>query len=495
MTGLTIALLASSIVAAGIACWVWVEMRRQNAAGISTTILARTSQIGTMITRSAVRKALLRLRMVIASKQKRRKMAEAHHLKTAQEAAALLGNMKGVMMKIGQIVSFAAETMPAEAQQALTGLQKDAPPMDFALVRQVLEAELGCEIGVHFKSIDEEPLAAASIGQVHKATLRNGEVVALKVQYPGVDSAIESDLKFSQGLAHMINAVHKNADAKAVVAELSERIRDELDYRKEARNQQLFYELWRGHPLISVPRVYPELTSKRVLCQEFKRGLDFYQFLEVARPAEKQLAVFVLNDFVFDSMHRFHVFNGDPHPGNYLFREDGGIIFLDFGCIKYFPAPFMADVVGLNRAIAEVDREGFDRLVRKLQLILPDRPYDRDWMWAFFLYHAGPFATDQVFTFTSEWVNQAKTVMDPKNLRQVNLPPDLLLFNRITFGLNAIFLKLGASANFHRLYRRYMYPDEGAPPSLAVAGVTLPERFLSAEKQPAIPDSDQRPAP
>ncbi|MCA9521433.1 MAG: AarF/ABC1/UbiB kinase family protein [Myxococcales bacterium] len=457
--------------------------RRRNAAGISTSIVSRTTQVGSLLTRSFVRRFILRLRSFRASLETKKRLEGQYHLQTAAEATQMLGNMKGVMMKIGQIMSFAADSMPEDAQKLLTGLQTSAPPMDFHLVRQVLEEDLGGDIGRFFGDIDEEPIAAASIGQVHRARLHDGSQVVAKVQYPGVDEAIENDLKFSQGIAFMINAVQKNADAEAVVAELKERIVDELDYRKELRNQQLFYDLWGGHPYIRIPRVFPEVSAKRVLVQSYQRGLGFYDFVAQANEREKQLAVFVLNDFVFDSMHRFHVFNGDPHPGNYIFHEDGGITFLDFGCIKYFAEPFMADLMRLNRALVEGDRATFDQQVLKLQLILPGRPYDSDWMWEFFCYHAGPFRLDRVFTFTPQWIEEAKTVMNPKNLTQLNLPPDLIFFNRITFGLNAIFLKLGASANFHRLYRRYLYPQEGVPPSLAVHGVTLEPRFLAADKQ------------
>ena len=136
----------------------------------------------------------------------------------------------------------------------------------------------------------------------------------------------------------------------------------------------------------------------------------------------------------------------------------------------------------MNRAIVKEDREKFDHYIMKLGLILPGRPYDRDKMWKFFAYHAAPFAKDRVFEFTDEWIREAKDVMSMDNLKQLNLPPDLIFFNRITFGLNSIFQKLGAKANWHRLYHRYLYPSENHPPALAVFGIDLPGEFLSAKR-------------
>lgn len=471
----------------------WLS-RRRNRAGISTGVASRTTQMGTLVTRSMMRKLRLRLHGLVVRRERRKKLEQEYHLKTAQEAAELMGNMKGLFMKIGQIVSFAQENLPASAQQALRGLQKDAPPMSFALARGVIERELGGDLSQFFKSVDEQPLAAASIGQVHRARLRDGTQVVLKVQYPGVDQAIEADLKFSSSMAAMIGAVHRNADAKAVMAELRERLLDELDYRKELANQALFYDMWHGHPLIHIPAVFPAFSAKRVLCQEYRRGLNFYDFLDVASMDERQMAAFVLNDFVFDSMHLHHVFNGDPHPGNYLFQEDGGITFLDFGCIKYFSSAFIRDLQAMNRAIIDQDLDAFDVSVRKLQIVLPGRPYDRDMLWAFFGYHAAPFSHDREFEFTDEHMRQAAQVMQRKNLQQLNLPPDLLFFNRITFGLNSIFHKLGAKANWHRHYQRFLAPDKRIPPALAQHGIALAERFLTTDITPATPPTPHEPS-
>lgn len=458
-------------------CARWLT-RRRNRAGITTSVTARALQVGGLATRSTARKAALRLRQTLASRDKRLVLQQAYQLKTAEEAAQLMGQMKGVFMKLGQIASFAKESLPPEARAALAHLQQDAPPMAFALVEEQIVRELGGPLSRHFSDFDAVPLAAASIGQVHRARLHDGRDVAVKVQYPGVDQAIRSDLKFTQGLVSMGAMFFPNGDSNAMVAELKARLEDELDYTLEAKNQAVFGAIWAGHPLIRIPRVHTALCSRRVLVQDFVAGLAFDDFIAAALPDEKRLAFHVMNDFVFDSMHLFERFNGDPHPGNYLFHDDGGITFLDFGCVKRFPSSFMADMRDLNRAIVEEDMALFEHALRATRIVLPGRPLDRDAAWEFFQYHARPFAKDEVFTFTPAYLREAGEVMRLSSVRRFNLPPDLLFFNRITFGLNAIYERLGASANFHQMYRRYIYLDRDVPPSLAQAGVALPDRFL-----------------
>lgn len=475
---------AAAATLAGLVLRGWPATRR-NEAGISTGLGTRLAQIGTWITRTIRRKVWLRLRQAISSRERRKELEHEYHMKSAEEVTQIMGSMKGVFMKLGQIMSFANDNLPPHAQQMLKSLQKDSPPMSFDLARGVVESELGGDLSRFFKDVDEEPLAAASIGQVHRARLKDGTQVVLKVQYPGVDTAIENDLRMSGGLAAMIGSFARNIDAKAVVTELKARLRDELDYRRELHNQQIFCDIWAGHPYIRIPQVYPDFSAKKVLCQEYKRGLDFYEFLDAASTKEKRFAVHVLQDFVFDSMHLYHVFNGDPHPGNYIFHEDGGITFLDFGCIKYFPEGFVDNLKAMSAAIMEKDRDRFVESILKMKMVLPGRPFDPELLWNFFLYHSAPFAENAAFEFTAEWVARAKEVMQVDVLQQINLPPDMLFFNRITFGLNAIFQKLGAHDNFHAYYRRYIYPEENVRPSLAFLGVELPERFLTPTPAPA----------
>jgi predicted unusual protein kinase regulating ubiquinone biosynthesis (AarF/ABC1/UbiB family) len=280
----------------------------------------------------------------------------------------------------------------------------------------------------------------------------------------------------------MVAAMNKNIDAHGVVDEIKARLVEELDYDKELRHQALFHELWHGHPLIRVPRPYAELSGARVLTQEYCRGLPFEAFLRLATPGEKRLALHVIHDFVFDSMYGYGVFNGDPHPGNYLFAEDGSVVFLDFGCVKRFEPSFLEALSALNRALIENDRRAFMELLARMQVVLPGKDHDPEELWAFFCYHTEPFREDRTFTFTKAWVAEAFAVMDPTRQTRINLPRDFVFLNRITFGLNSIMLMLDASENFHRLHRRYHYPAEGRGPALAQLGVALPERFMLLPK-------------
>jgi predicted unusual protein kinase regulating ubiquinone biosynthesis (AarF/ABC1/UbiB family) len=468
---------------------------RRNAAGLTTSLPSRGSQIGRLLTRSFGRRLLLSLRAALATREAKRKLRERYHMQVAEEATAMMGNMKGAFMKLGQILSFATEVIPENARSALARLQMEAPPMSFAIARGVVEADLGGDLGKWFRSFEEEPIAAASIGQVHRAKLRDGSEVAVKVQYPGVADAIDNDLMAGRGLAAMLRAFNRTIDAQGVIDEIRERLREELDYRRELENQQLFGRLWQGHPRIRIPRVYPQLSSAHVLTQEYCRGLRWEDFLAQASPQDKQSCVYALHDFVFDSMYRYCVFNADPHPGNYLFQEDGGMVFLDFGCVKYFRPEFIVDLAALNRSLIENDRAGFERMLQKMEVVLPGKPYELGELWDFFCYHTAAFREDRVFTFTKDWVREAFAVMDPTRQTRINLPKDFVFLNRITFGLNSIMLRLDASENFHRMHRRYSYPHEEVPPCVSRLGVALPERFAKMTFEPLSPPPPAAAAP
>src|SRR5437764_8973832 len=243
--------------------------------------------------------------------------------------------MKGAIMKAGQMISFIAEGLPPEARAALATLQADVPPMAPSLAEQVIREELGAAPDRLFLDWDPVPAAAASIGQVHRAVLRDGREVAVKVQYPGVDRAIRSDLDNAEMLYAMFSALAmRNLDVKALVDELRERMADELDYDHEARCQAEIASLFAGHPFIHVPAVLPEFSARRVLTSEWVEGMKWDEFLDNASLEVRQRAAEVLFRFAQGSIHRNGVFNGDPHPGNYRFHKDGSVTFLDFGLVK-----------------------------------------------------------------------------------------------------------------------------------------------------------------
>jgi predicted unusual protein kinase regulating ubiquinone biosynthesis (AarF/ABC1/UbiB family) len=456
--------------------WIYWSRHRTNAAGIVTSSNARTSVVFGFVTRGLIRHGWLRVRMLFANARRKKELSSRAQVTSAQQAAALMGNMKGLFMKVGQIVSFAHDGLPEQARQQLQGLQKDAPPMSFALVRGVIEAELGGDLSVHFKHVEEAPLAAASIGQVHRATLHDGSSVVVKVQYPGVDTAIEGDLKMIERLGPAAAVFAAQVDFSQLATELRSRITDELDYRIEAKHQHLFGQLWAGHPFIKVPQVYTNHSSKRVLTSQFVQGFGYYDYLEAANAREKLISSAAIADFVWDTMFCHLVYNGDPHPGNYLFHEDGSVTFLDFGCIKRFELQSMLNIKRFFRAILEGDRETHDQYVATLGLVRPGRNWDRDRMWRFWRYQLEPYYSDN-FVFNEEYLARAREMMKPSNMKDMNLPPDMLFFTRITFGLNSIAQKLGATGDFKKSVRRQFYDGDG-PSALGLVGVSgIPERF------------------
>ncbi|MEA3055295.1 MAG: hypothetical protein QOD30_727, partial [Actinomycetota bacterium] len=297
--------------------------------------LRRSARIWRLTARRAAHWGVTRVRGAGRDEATRAALEERFAIRTAEDVAKELGNMKGAIMKAGQMFSFIAEGLPPEAQAALATLQADVPPMAPSLAENVVREELGDAPERLFLDWNPEPVAAASIGQVHRAVLRDGREVAVKVQYPGVDKAIKGDLDNAEMLYGMFSSLAlRNMDVKAIVDELRERMGDELDYRLEARSQMEFAEIYRGHPWIRIPTVVPEYSSSRVLTSEWIEGMRWDDLLETASTEVKQHAAEVLFRFAQGSINRHGVFNGDPHPGNYRFHHDGSVTFLDFGLVK-----------------------------------------------------------------------------------------------------------------------------------------------------------------
>ena len=297
--------------------------------------LATLGRLGSGLTGSL---ALAKLRGLFAREARRKALLEAHHAESAKRVLATMGQMKGAIMKLGQMASYVSGDVPEEYRALLASLQAQAPALGFDAIRVEVERELGDRIDALFRELECEPLAAASIGQVHRGVLRDGREVAVKVQYPGVDEAIRADLANAGWLYAAVGAIYKNLDPGPLVEELRGRLLEELDYESEARNQRAFAELYAGNPWVRVPGVITSHSTRRVLTSELVRGRDF-AWLRAQPDALRQRAAEVLYRFVWGSMFRHRAFNGDPHPGNYLFHADGAVTFLDFGCVKYFAEP------------------------------------------------------------------------------------------------------------------------------------------------------------
>ena len=317
---------------------------------------------GVPLARLAVRQGLGR----VAGKVTRDEQKQLDRFtREAERYVAVLGDMKGVAMKVGQLLSFldagaVPEQHRAAYQQIVAALQADAPPMPFDTVRDVLERELDRPVEEVFAWIGERPMAAASIGQVHAARLTDGREVVVKVQYPGVGDAIRADLQNTELLASFasfgmkVSPIRVTADPVAIVEEVAERITEELDYRLEAANQIEFGANYAGHPCIRIPEVVPELSTERVLVMAHHDGLRWTAALEHPQHLRDAWGEAIYR-FVYGSLYDFGVFNADPHPGNYLFHDDGGVTFLDFGCVKRFSPEQVAAMRRISAAVLDDD--------------------------------------------------------------------------------------------------------------------------------------------
>src|SRR5580693_4072120 len=305
------------------------EPRGRAAAGSPRLRLSRGLAAVRLAARGGARYAGSAPRLFIAAGEHRERLRNDLALQTAEDVAATLGTMKGVLMKLGQMASYVDDGLAPAARRTLSRLQDSVPPMSPALAAQVITEELGSPPDEVFKEWDPVPIAAASIGQVHRAMTKDGEAVAVKVQYPGIAETISADLGNVALLRKMLRMAAPNQDVNALIEELRERIREELDYEREAASQAKFAAFYDGHPTIHVPKIIPDLCAKRVITSELATGARFQEFLTWPQ-AEQDLAAETIYRFVFRSLYEAHAFNGDPHPGNYLFQPGGRVTFLDF---------------------------------------------------------------------------------------------------------------------------------------------------------------------
>src|SRR3954452_19096693 len=320
--------------------------------------LARSARFGGMVAGQGVRWAGTRAVNRGRSEERAQEALDARALQSADQLVEVLGTMKGAAMKFGQVLSTLDLDMVPEARRdefkaKLAEWRDAAPSVPFAKLKKIIDAEVGDALA----SIDEEPLAAASIGQVHRAVTRDGREVAVKVQYPGVAEAVEADLRNLGLLLPLVRRLAPRLDAKPLLAELRERVSEELDYELEAQHQRAVMRAFRGHPFIRVPAVDTRLSTRRVLVSELVRGRGFE---EVKTLGDAQRARFgeIVVRFFFGLLAREGLCAGDPHPGNYLLLDDGAVCFLDFGLLRRVPADVLEYEKALAAAVVARDRDG-----------------------------------------------------------------------------------------------------------------------------------------
>ena len=398
-------------------------------------------------------------RKLFASAERRAELDDARRLRTAEQVAERLGGMKGALMKVGQMASYVDDGLPEPVRQALATLQAGAPPMSAELAAEVVERELGRPPDEAFLEWDPEPIAAASIGQVHRAVALDSatgreRAVAVKVQYPGVADAIEADLANTELLGSLLRQGFSGLDPSDMVAEIKERITEELDYRREAANQTHFATFYRGHPFFSVPAVLPELSTGRVLTSELVVGAPWRELLTWDQH-QRDLAGEGLFRFVFRSLYRMRAFNGDPHPGNYVFHGDGRITFLDFGLVRYFSEAEIATFAAMVKAAAvDHDAAEFRNIVEQAGLLRTAAPVATEEAGAYFSQFYEPVAEDRAMHWTKDYSSAiVRHTFDRTSpiAQYATVPRSFVFIQRINLGLYALLGDLGAKGNYRRM--------------------------------------------
>jgi len=436
----------------------------------TTSLVGRNAELVKLGAKAGASEVVHRARRAAAPVSERARLDDAHALHTAEQVAATLGNLRGALMKLGQMASYLDEGLPEPLRVALADLQQSAPPMTAELAAGVIEAELGAAPDVVFAEWDPEPIAAASIGQVHRARTRDGRAVAVKVQYPGVDEAIRADLGTAGGLFRGMGMLYPGLDPGPIVTELQSRLLEELDYRNEADNQRRFAEWYDTHPFIHVPAVVDELSTGRVLTSELADGARFDE-AKGWSAEERNLAAEAIYRFVFRSIYLMHAFNGDPHPGNYLFRPGGQVTFLDFGLVKYFTAE-ETDVFGsmIRAIVLDRDPHKFRLAVERAGLLPAGEPFGDDdvvdYFSAFYQLVREPRVVAVDGAYASQMVRRTFDATGPYGpiMKAANVPPAFVIIQRINLGLIAVLAQLGAAANW-RLIAEELWPWVEGPPS------------------------------
>ena len=441
------------------------EIRRRSGARAT-----RTAQLAVVGSRAGGSYAVHRARRVFADAGRRDELDARFQLKTAEQVAETLGHMKGAVMKLGQMASYLDQGLPEPVREALAQLQQDAPSMSGELAAGVIEQELGRPPHELFAEWDPVPIASASIGQVHRAMTHDGRAVAVKVQYPGIDDAIRGDMANAGVLFQMMGMLFPGLEPGPLVEELRTRLIEELDYELEARNQRLFSAYYAGHPFVHVPEVVDELSTARVLTTELAVGARFDELRDWSQD-ERDLAGETIYRFVFRSLYRLHAFNGDPHPGNYLFRPGGQVTFLDFGLVKRFDrheVQVFTDMV--QSMVVEQDAARFRRIIEDVGLLAPGQDFTDAEVEDYFGHFYEVVREDADMTMTQEYASESvRRVFDAsgpygKIMKAANVPPSFVIIQRINLGLYAVLGELGATANWHRIASE-LWPFVDAPPS------------------------------
>jgi len=374
----------------------------------------------------------------------------------AQQLRVALGGLKGPLMKVAQLLATIPEAIPDEYVAELSQLQSNAPPMGWPFVRRRMQAELGHGWEAKFRTFEHEAAAAASLGQVHRATALDGRKLACKLQYPDMSSAVEADLQQLKMILGIFERYDRAVSTKRVHEEIGERLREELDYEREGRNMALYGDILRDDPGVHVPERVAALSTRRLLTMGWLEGQKMLEAVE-RRPEMTETVALNMFRAWYVPLYRYGVLHGDPHLGNYSVCEDGAVNLMDFGCVRVFRAPFVKAVIDLYRAVQTNDDElaaeayrvwGFGHLTKDVVSVLN--------MWARFIYE--PLLDDR-----PRLIGQATNGIYGREVAQqvhkelvrvggVEVPREFVFMDRATLGLGSVFIHLKAEINWHRLF-------------------------------------------
>ncbi len=378
--------------------------------------------------------------------------------RTAEQLFSVLGQLKGGAMKFGQALSVFEAALPEEAaapyREALTKLQEAAPPMAPATMHRVLDEQFGTSWRTRFRSFDDVPAAAASIGQVHRAVWADGREVAVKIQYPGAGPALMADFNQLSRFARMFSMLSPGLDVKPLLAELKARVSEELDYSLEADAQRQFTAAYDGDPDIVAPKVVA--SAPKVMVSEWLGGTPLSKIISSGSQADRDRAGRLLALLHFSAPQRSHLLHADPHPGNFRLMDDGRLGVLDFGAMARLPNGTPEPLGRITRLVLQGDTDAVIKAMRDEKFIRGTLQVDAEKVMDYLRPILEPLARPE-FTFTRTWMReQAARIGDPRNEaarvgRLLNLPPEYLLIHRVTLGSIGVLCQLGARAPYRQI--------------------------------------------
>lgn len=400
-----------------------------------------------------------KLKSAFADEDETERAHQQAHAKNGELMAQTLGELKGVVMKVGQMASIAQDVLPPEMAQALTSLQNDSPPMPYELIAQQIERELGAPPERLYASFDETPFAAASIGQVHRAVTDDGRQVVVKVQYPGVDESCDSDLaqlRFALKMSGWVGSKSHREAFDGLFDQIRERMHEELDYCLEADQVRDFQRFHANDPHIIVPEVIGERSAQRVLTLSFEDGdgveaLGSASYTDEIRSliCERMIRMFIHQLFIHHNLH------ADPHPGNYAFRPDGSVVLYDYGCIEKINPVVAAKYQMMARAMYKEDFARVDKMLLSLGARVPNSPevplsYFAHWRRILL----EPFVKDAQYNYATSTIHEQvrEHAMEAMSYMDSFQPaPDLVFIDRAIVGLHNIFRRFGPTVSWRDL--------------------------------------------